>query len=556
MDKYKMIITAVDKFSKPLKKLSSGLAAIGKLAAGVGKSLAKLAIGITATVGAVSLVVNKYAEMLDKIGKTSEKLGISPDFLQQMRFAAEQTGVKVEALDMGLQRFSRRVAEAAKGTGEAKQALSDLGIQLKNNDGSLRSTKSVLFDVADAIQKTKDENEKIRLSFKFFDSEGVALVNTLRDGAAGLREFFQEAENLGIIIDDITIDSASKFVDSINRIKKQIFALGSGIIGAFLPVLEKFGNSLSEKMSLLRGEDGTFKDFGVLLSVHVLSKLADLVRALGGWLDSLEEFFNTVKNEIILLGVAVLQVMESFGQDTFAQQTRLLNLMYQATGKAGTRFNELALIIEQFAQDIIVANQGSEDLNNTLEKVNKNLSLSSIRFKDFAEGFKDALNESKNKLENFEDLGKKVAKTLEDGLTEAFMNIADGLNSLKDTFTNIMNIILEHLIRIHIALPIAEGISGMFKADGGSVTGGRPYIVGERGPELFVPGRTGTIVANDQMGASGVVINQSISFSTGLVPTVKAEVQKMLPQIAEVTKAAVAESSMRGGSYRRALTGG
>jgi len=48
------------------------------------------------------------------------------------------------------------------------------------------------------------------------------------------------------------------------------------------------------------------------------------------------------------------------------------------------------------------------------------------------------------------------------------------------------------------------------KATGGPVTGGMPYIVGERGPELFVPGRSGSIVPNNQLGGGenvSVVVN-------------------------------------------------
>jgi tape measure domain-containing protein len=50
---------------------------------------------------------------------------------------------------------------------------------------------------------------------------------------------------------------------------------------------------------------------------------------------------------------------------------------------------------------------------------------------------------------------------------------------------------------------------GGFMANGGSVSGGQSYIVGERGPELFVPGRSGTIVPNDKMGggSTNVVVN-------------------------------------------------
>lgn len=63
----------------------------------------------------------------------------------------------------------------------------------------------------------------------------------------------------------------------------------------------------------------------------------------------------------------------------------------------------------------------------------------------------------------------------------------------------------------------APGVpSGMFlgigggiqpRADGGPVTGGRPYIVGENGPELFVPGMSGGIIPNSGVTGGGNVIN-------------------------------------------------
>jgi tape measure domain-containing protein len=61
------------------------------------------------------------------------------------------------------------------------------------------------------------------------------------------------------------------------------------------------------------------------------------------------------------------------------------------------------------------------------------------------------------------------------------------------------------------SLPNVPDYSGAFKprANGGPVSSGQTYMVGERGPELFVPGRSGTIVANDKMGggSTNVVVN-------------------------------------------------
>jgi phage-related minor tail protein len=56
---------------------------------------------------------------------------------------------------------------------------------------------------------------------------------------------------------------------------------------------------------------------------------------------------------------------------------------------------------------------------------------------------------------------------------------------------------------------ITMGTFGGTRAKGGPVSSGQTYMVGERGPELFVPGRSGTIVANDKMGGgnTNVVVN-------------------------------------------------
>ena len=77
-----------------------------------------------------------------------------------------------------------------------------------------------------------------------------------------------------------------------------------------------------------------------------------------------------------------------------------------------------------------------------------------------------------------------------------------------------------------------------------------PYMVGERGAEMFVPKTAGNIIPNNQMGG-GVTINQSLNFSTGVVPTVRTEIMNLMPQIKKETVSAVAEARSRGGTFAR-----
>ncbi len=108
------------------------------------------------------------------------------------------------------------------------------------------------------------------------------------------------------------------------------------------------------------------------------------------------------------------------------------------------------------------------------------------------------------------------------------------------------------------ATPVASGVEGGAvvgaRAIGGSVQRGKPYMVGERGAELFVPNRNGAIIPNGAMGGgAGVVVNQTINLSTGVAQTVRTEVLGMLPQIAEAAKGAVYDARRRGGQFGSAF---
>jgi len=88
---------------------------------------------------------------------------------------------------------------------------------------------------------------------------------------------------------------------------------------------------------------------------------------------------------------------------------------------------------------------------------------------------------------------------LYDGIVGIFSDIADAISDIMPD----------------INLPSLGSMKGIFKADGGPVTGGRSYIVGEKGPEMFTPSASGSITPNHQMsgGGGGQTINMSINVS-------------------------------------------
>lgn len=223
-----------------------------------------------------------------------------------------------------------------------------------------------------------------------------------------------------------------------------------------------------------------------------------------------------------------------------------------------------------------------------LDKINEQItSVEALRGKLDAKGNLIASDEEIERVLAFLDktrteLGKTgeaseaLAQILEqasDRFANDFINaLQDGENALV-SFRNLVGDMIQQVIaeflKMQVIKPMmnalftAVGLPTMptGKAGGGTIQGGQATLVGERGPEIFIPNTGGTIMNNMNSknamgGGSTTVVNQSINFATGIVPTVRAEVMQMLPQISDVTKNAVAEAAMRGGTYRRMLQGG
>lgn len=169
-------------------------------------------------------------------------------------------------------------------------------------------------------------------------------------------------------------------------------------------------------------------------------------------------------------------------------------------------------------------------------------------------------------------LSTAEAKNLADGMAGAFgssfKGIIQGTTSVKDAFRNMALSIIDQLLQVLVVQRLVSGISTGLQtafpqyfgtktaAIGGSVQRGQPVLVGERGAEMFVPSSSGSIIPNKELsGGSGVTVHQTINVTTGVQQTVRSEIVNLMPQIANATKAAVADSRLRGGSFSKAFGG-
>lgn len=231
-------------------QFSKGVAAaktsLGKLDASFAK-FGNMAVtgfaSVSAGLAAVSAAVIKVSGEVDKLGKTSAKLGLSTNGLQELRHAADLAGVPIATLETSMQRFARRVGEAAKGTGVLKDELKAQGVELKDSKGVMRPVIDIFKDYADAVQKAGSQQEKLRLLIKAFDTEGGKMFEMVKNGRTGINEAIQDFTKLGYYVGPKFTENSAAFQDNLTRINLWLDGLGKRIVDKVLPAFVSMSNS-------------------------------------------------------------------------------------------------------------------------------------------------------------------------------------------------------------------------------------------------------------------------------------------------------------------------
>jgi len=608
----KIAIFAVDKTKK-------GFASIGKSLMGLTKSLFSLKTALVGVAGVAGFgfLAKQSLNATDQLAKTASKIGTTTDALTKLQYAAGLTGVETTTLNMAMQRFARRTAEAAKGTGEAKGAIRELGLdagKLVNMPLDER-----MIELSKAFGNVKGDSDKLRLAFKLFDSEGAALVNTLSAGEDGLRAMFREARTLGAVMSQSAAEGVEKANDALNKLGTLMGGIKNQMFAAMAPAFELLADTLRNKVVTgIEKTSGSVEQFARTLAVKVLTAIQGAVTG-----------FQSLANGFIMVYNSALQMKDgltrAFTSDAEMNARQLRVEIGKLEEDMAARADKIAgyNARQKLSSELAQASDrkrleslqalliGADEAGDSLTLLNEldfagglnaqidslKLSLDSIpdavtkvapamiqTVGDMEKAFDDWSGKLPTMEDNIKSLTAQGLDGLTDSLTAAVTGAANFKESMKAMSKSVVDSLIKMLIQKYIVDAAFNAITGTFsnttgstsnsvrgasqagmyrgggssfghRAIGGSVQAGQPYMVGERGQEMFVPNQSGAIIPNNKMGGSGVTINQTINISTGVAQTVRAEVAGMMPQIAAAAKGAVADARQRGGGYSQALIG-
>ena len=473
---------------------------------------------------------------MDKIAKNASKLDISTEALIGLQHAAEQAGIATTTMDTSLQRMVRRISEVnATGAGVAKNALAELGLSVKEL-ASLRPEEQ-LGKIGDAMNGMANQSDKVRLAMALFDTEGVAMINMLQDGSAGLKAMTADADYLGITFNDRTAKGIENARDASDRLGKAFTGVQQRIASHLAPSLEVLNNMATDLVVMFgkhlpgsaeKGADGitSLAKVGVKAMKFLAKAINSVIRAIGlayqGYAmvynkvqqfgNNAETFLSQVAGGLGLLSdkekkyVERLEVFNKAKNKMHDQELANIIKRSEATIKgivtSNMAIDKISIKFKKYKEDIDLAGGRTTNFKDILGKLGKNAGKAGKSLKKLSKASKSSTKAITAELKAINDDLKKFAfEKIGDGFTNIFRKAMDGAMSFKDVMGDVIKEILTQMFRVMVVQKAIKAFSsplgifhagdnGTMFANGGVIHGRHKFgnnVLGEVGDEAVLP---------------------------------------------------------------------
>lgn len=295
------------------QKAITKLGGVGTAAGAVTVTVAALGAAVVAAEKKLISMTKESAAFADNILTMSMTTGLSTGQLQEFSYAAELIDVSIDTLQTSLTKLTNNMQNAMNGTGDAKKAFEQLGIAVTDSDGNMRTANDVFYETIDALGKVGNATERDALSMDIFGRSAQDLNPLIIQGSDTLREYADEAHNMGYVLGNEALTALGAVDDSVQRLQTTQDAVKNKLSAEFAPYLTSFyedtqtmietlGDALEDSgivtsFGILLEEFGALQPAGATLASDVFPLIADALDGFAYTIASIKDGISWIKGE-------------------------------------------------------------------------------------------------------------------------------------------------------------------------------------------------------------------------------------------------------------------
>lgn len=373
---------AQDNFNISAEQASAKLSAVGdkaQMVADKTKALSAAAAGLVVAIGGAAV---KSAAWADDLNTLSKQTGLTTEDLQKMQYASELVDVSVDDIAGSMSKMRRAMATDGK-----QDVFAQLGVSVRDGTGALRDSSDVFYEVLDRLGKVGNETERDALAMEIFGRSADQLAGIIDDGGASLKALGEEAANLGLILDQDTLDAMNRVNDQIDRLKAQAqgqFAkAGAAALEALTPAIEGIVNALSKVLEFIGNLNPEVIKVVTIIAaiVAAISPVAAIIAKIAGLLATLAPLLPVIGTALaalaspvtlVIAGIAALVlVLAELVKTIYDNWDKIKQKLTDAKDYVVGIFEKIRDAVKEKINAVIdFVNSGIEAINKLIAKIN------------------------------------------------------------------------------------------------------------------------------------------------------------------------------------------
>ena len=335
---FSLLRSAATGFVGILRSAVSILVRLGKVAIDVAGKVALVGVGAFAAVQAFGI---KTGQAIADLGRMAQAAGVPVERFSRLATATRLVGGTVEDLSSGLQTLSDKMIDAAKDAeGSAAASFKQLGVDVRDANGDIKSTERILGEIADGLAAVPSDTLRASAAFEIFGGSATKLLPILENGSAGMEDYAKKADRLGTVVTAQQSKTARGLLVQYRMVSEALRGIAFRVADDLLPFLTKNSKSLAE---YLADNAETISKFVGKVLREISGISADLGRALIGDAGSIErEWVRKLIPAISTARDVFLDLLDIFagGAATRAPWLKEIGKALQEAGKAALSLGE------------------------------------------------------------------------------------------------------------------------------------------------------------------------------------------------------------------------
>lgn len=310
----------LDKLEEAAKQSNVALEKIGATADKVAQGASKIAdstraLSAAAGAGLAAIGGAAYSSvtLADDLNTLAKQTGFTTAELQKMKYASDLIDVSMEDVTASAVKLKKNMVSESD---SVVSAFSQLGISTRTSNGQLRDSTTVYWEVVEALSHVTNETERDTLAMTLLGKGADSLAGIIDDGGAALRAYGDDAERLGLILSQDTLDGLNAVNDKLDETKAKAQATlavaGAKAVEALLPVIDQIVAMLANVLLWIGSLDSSQIKMliTILAVVAAISPIASIVAGIANAVSALIPVIMAMNvalaaNPYLLIAVAV-----------------------------------------------------------------------------------------------------------------------------------------------------------------------------------------------------------------------------------------------------------